>query len=111
MLNVTSTNYNLNTGAAESRLKPFKPEQVLTCEGGFKTMLFDRHLRFNAAGFYYDYRDQQLPGSIPVPPYDVPGGYVNAPRSYICGGGIRYRSAPLSRPDSDTELQLPERRL
>lgn len=72
MLNVTSTNYNLNTGAAESQLKPFKPEQVLTCEGGFKTMPFDRHLRFNAVEFYYGYRDQQLPGFIPVPTLRCP---------------------------------------
>ncbi|MCH4091529.1 TonB-dependent receptor [Acetobacter sp.] len=147
MLNVTSTDYNLNTGAAiksqnfgnfgaltnqfagrvgaqyqftrnimgyvmfsrgfkpggfsanitqqSSQLKPFKPEQVLTYEGGFKTMLFDRRLRFNAAGFYYDYRDQQLLGSILVPPYGVLGGYVNAPRSYIYGAEFDIEAHPF----------------
>ncbi|WP_291366156.1 TonB-dependent receptor [Acetobacter sp. UBA5411] len=147
MLNVTSTDYNLNTGAPTnvqnfgnfgaltnqfagrvgaqyqfthnimgyvmfsrgfkpggfsanitqqaSQLKPFKPEQVLTYEGGFKTMLFDRRLRFNAAGFYYDYRDQQILGSILVPPYGVLGGYVNAPRSYIYGAEFDIEAHPF----------------
>ncbi|WP_323993030.1 TonB-dependent receptor domain-containing protein [Nguyenibacter sp. L1] len=148
MLNVTSANYNLNTGAVigtptnfgnsgaltnqfggrvgaqyqftrnimsyvmvsrgfkpggfsanitqqAAQLRPFKPEQILTYEGGFKTMLFDRRLRFNAAGFYYDYRDQQLLGTILVPPYGVLGGYVNAPRSYIYGAEFDAEAHPF----------------
>ncbi|GBR00919.1 TonB-dependent receptor [Asaia lannensis] len=147
MLNLTSTNVNLNTGLATSQtnfgsagaltnqfagrvgaqyqitpsimgyaifskgfkpggfsanitqnanqLKPFKPESVLTYEGGFKSMLFNRRLRFNAAGFYYDYRDQQILGSILVPPYGVLGGYVNAPRSYIYGAEFDMEAHPV----------------
>ncbi|GEB39308.1 TonB-dependent receptor [Gluconacetobacter liquefaciens] len=147
MLNVTSTNYNLNTGAIEGKtnfgnsgalsnqfggrvgaqyqftrnimgyvmfsrgfkpggfsanitqqaaqLRPFKPEQILTYEGGFKAMLFDRRLRLNAAGFYYDYRDQQLLGTVLVPPYGVLGGYVNAPRSYIYGAEFDAEAHPF----------------
>lgn len=147
IMNVTSTNYNLNTGAATgstnfgnagaltnqfagrvgaqyqfkpnlmgyvmfsrgfkpggfsanitqsaTQIKPFKPEQVLTYEGGFKSMFFDRRLRFNAAGFYYDYRDQQVLGTILVPPYGALGGYVNAPRSYVYGAEFDMQVTPF----------------
>ncbi|QXQ07604.1 TonB-dependent receptor [Sphingosinicellaceae bacterium] len=37
----------------------FKPENVWNFEGGFKTELFDRRLRFNAAGYYFKYRNRQ----------------------------------------------------
>lgn len=147
IMNVTSTNYNLNTGAvtgstnfgnagaltnqfagrvgaqyqfkpnlmgyvmfsrgfkpggfsanitqSATQIKPFKPEQVLTYEGGFKSMFFDRRLRFNAAGFYYDYRDQQVLGTILVPPYGALGGYVNAPRSYVYGAEFDMQVTPF----------------
>lgn len=147
IMNVTSTNYNLNTGAATgstnfgnagaltnqfagrvgaqyqfkpnlmgyvmfsrgfkpggfsanitqsaTQIKPFKPEQILTYEGGFKSMFFDRRLRFNAAGFYYDYRDQQVLGTILVPPYGALGGYVNAPRSYVYGAEFDMQVTPF----------------
>jgi iron complex outermembrane receptor protein len=38
----------------------FRPETLTNFEGGLKTELFDRHLRLNAAGFYYDYTDLQV---------------------------------------------------
>jgi iron complex outermembrane receptor protein len=40
---------------------PFNPELVDTYEGGIKTDLLDRRLRFNADVFYTNYRDMQLP--------------------------------------------------
>ena len=39
---------------------PYRPETVTAYEAGLKTDLFDRHLRFNAAGFYYDYKNIQV---------------------------------------------------
>ncbi|MGY8604379.1 TonB-dependent receptor [Gluconobacter cerinus] len=87
--------FSANITQQASQLKPFKAEQVLTYEGGFKTMLFNRRLRFNAAGFYYDYRDQQLLGTILVPPYGVLGGYVNAPRSNIYGAEFDMEAHPF----------------
>ncbi len=41
-------------------LGPYNPEKVDTFEVGLKTELFDRHVRFNLAGFYTNYRDMQL---------------------------------------------------
>ena len=39
---------------------PYRPETVTAYEVGLKTDLFDRHLRFNVAGFYYDYKSIQV---------------------------------------------------
>jgi iron complex outermembrane receptor protein len=41
-------------------LTPFNAETVTSYETGFKSELFDRKLRFNAAAFYNDYKDIQL---------------------------------------------------
>ncbi|WP_164549840.1 TonB-dependent receptor [Altericroceibacterium xinjiangense] len=37
--------------------RPFDPETLDTYELGFKSQLFDRRIRFNAAGFYSEYND------------------------------------------------------
>ncbi len=42
----------------------FEPEQVASYEVGYKADLFDRRLRFAIAGFYADYTDVQVPGSV-----------------------------------------------
>ncbi len=42
----------------------FEPEKVTSYELGYKADLFDRRLRFALAGFYADYRDVQVPGSV-----------------------------------------------
>ncbi|MGZ8284851.1 MAG: TonB-dependent receptor [Allosphingosinicella sp.] len=42
----------------------FEPEQVTSYEIGYKASLFDRRLRLAVAGFYADYKDVQVPGSV-----------------------------------------------
>ena len=42
----------------------FEPERVTSYEVGYKATLFDRRLRLAIAGFYADYRDVQVPGSV-----------------------------------------------
>ena len=54
-----------------AQLAPFRSEKLYAYEVGVKTDLLDRHLRFNASAFYYDYRDLQvfifdLSGPVPV---------------------------------------------
>jgi iron complex outermembrane receptor protein len=39
---------------------PFKPEDLKAGEVGLKTDLFNRRLRLNVAGFYYDYKNIQV---------------------------------------------------
>ena len=47
-----------NTGAAGA--PGYSPETLSAFEVGLKTDLFGRRLRFNVAGFYYDYKDIQV---------------------------------------------------
>ncbi|NNM77138.1 TonB-dependent receptor [Sphingomonas sp. ID1715] len=42
----------------------FDPEKVDSYEIGWKASLFDNRLRFALAGFYADYKDVQVPGSV-----------------------------------------------
>ena len=44
----------------------FEPETVDSYELGYKASLFDRRLNFALAGFYADYKDVQIPGSVGV---------------------------------------------
>ena len=44
----------------------FDPETVDSYEIGWKASLFDRRLRFALAGFYADYKNVQIPGSVGV---------------------------------------------
>ena len=46
-------------GATQTAV-PFKPETLDAFEVGVKSEFFDRKVRLNAAGFYYDYRNVQL---------------------------------------------------
>jgi iron complex outermembrane receptor protein len=45
---------------AATQARSFGPETVTSYELGLKTDLFDRHVRFNAAVFYNDFKDAQL---------------------------------------------------
>jgi iron complex outermembrane recepter protein len=44
----------------------FDPEQLDAYEAGIKSELFGRSVRFNLAGFYYDYKNIQLPAYVPA---------------------------------------------
>jgi outer membrane receptor protein involved in Fe transport len=58
-----------------------KPEQVNAYEMGVKGRFFDRKLTLSAAGFYYDYKNQQVQDTRPGPVSFL----VNAPKSQIYG--------------------------
>ena len=53
----------------------FDPEKVDSYEVGYKASLFDRRLRFALAGFYADYKDVQVPGSV--------GATVNGVQTFV----------------------------
>ena len=53
----------------------FRPETVKTWEVGWKGALFDRRLTFALDGFYSDYSDVQVPGSV--------GAVVNGVQTFI----------------------------
>ena len=58
-----------------------KPETVNAYEAGVKGKLFDNKLTVSAAGFYYDYANQQVQDTRPGPVSFL----VNAPKSQIYG--------------------------
>ncbi|HEY0801174.1 MAG TPA: TonB-dependent receptor [Steroidobacteraceae bacterium] len=49
-----------NTGATSSATSGFAPELIWSYEGGAKTEWFDRRLRVNLTGFYYNYTNLQV---------------------------------------------------
>jgi iron complex outermembrane recepter protein len=84
------TAYNSTNSAA---FLPFKPEEVLTYEVGFKSDLAERTLRLNGALYYDDYRDQQVQSAVDTT-NGLVGVFVNAPRSLIYGGELELDAAP-----------------
>ena len=76
------TAYNtLNPRAVD----PFEEETLNAFEVGVKTEFADQ-LRLNLAGFYYDYKDQQVQSAIFDPATGaIVGRIVNAPESTIYG--------------------------
>lgn len=55
-----SGGFNVRASSLERFSAGFKPETITSYEVGLKSMLFDRRLRFNIAGFISDYRDIQI---------------------------------------------------
>lgn len=73
---VKTGGYNLLSPGAPG----YAPEELDAYEVGFKSELFDRHVRFNIAAFYYDYKDIQV--EIIRPPQIL---LQNAARAHIKG--------------------------
>jgi len=61
-----------------------RPEQVNAYEAGMKGRFLDNRLTVSAAGFYYDYKNQQVQDLRPGPI----GFLVNAPKSQAYGGEL-----------------------
>lgn len=49
-----------NFSASNPALAAFAPEEIWSYESGLKTQFFDRRLRLNLTGFYYDYSNLQV---------------------------------------------------
>ena len=67
---------------------PYAPETVDDFEGGFKTEFFNHRLRFNIAGFHYNYKNLQLPVLVPGPGGSVSQITVNATNAHVNGTDI-----------------------
>lgn len=64
---------------------PAVQEEVLAYEVGLKSTLVDNTLQFNAAAFYYDYKNKQLRGFFNDPVFATLSRLVNVPESEITG--------------------------
>jgi iron complex outermembrane receptor protein len=78
-----------------NQLKPVSQESVVAYEVGFKSTLFDRHLQFNGAIFYYDYKDKQFIGRINIPPLGAQPSLVNIPKSSVKGAEFQLTWRPI----------------
>jgi iron complex outermembrane recepter protein len=110
-----SGTYNLG-----SLQPPVQPEKISAFEGGIKSRLFERRLRFNVAGFYYAYKDLQIGKVVNAQPllenaatatiYGLeaelqaqvtPRFEINANGSWLHARFDRYVSADPARPFGD----------
>ncbi len=78
-----------------SQYDPVVQEELLAYEGGFKLSLLDRTMQLNGAAFYYDYKNKQVRGKIPVPIFNLIESAVNVPKSKIAGAEGQIIWAPV----------------
>lgn len=74
--------FNGGSYTSSSGINFVDPERINAYEIGMKGRFFDNRLTLAAAGFYYDYSNQQLQDLRPGPV----GILVNAPKSEVYGG-------------------------
>lgn len=79
-----SGSFPLLSAAIEQQTQPVTQESVLAYEVGLKATV-DRTLQFNAAAFYYDYRQKQIRGFGDFPPFGTLEALVNIPKSRVIG--------------------------
>lgn len=85
-----------NTGALfnEIEFNSVKPEAIDAFEAGIKTDLFNRRLRFNASGFYYDYRNLQV-FSLEPGPGGAPQQRLQNADAEIYGAEVEIQARPV----------------
>lgn len=64
---------------------PAVQERVDAYEVGFKLPLFDRHVQFNGAGFFYDYTNKQIRAKLLDPTFGLLEKLINVPTSQVWG--------------------------
>ncbi|MBO1325549.1 TonB-dependent receptor [Acetobacter garciniae] len=82
---------------AAYQLRPVKPEYVTAYEVGFKADFLRHRLRWNAAGFFNSYRDQQIYNLIPGSNGVALSTLGNAPRAQIKGVESEFDLTPIPR--------------
>jgi iron complex outermembrane receptor protein len=81
-----------NTGSPAS--PAVQPEVVDAYEVGLKTTLFDRMVRLNTAGFYYNFQDIQLTSFVGASNTQI---LRNAARAKIYGDDVDFEFVPTTR--------------
>ena len=71
--------------SSTSQYAPAKQEKLLAYEAGIKVPLFERHVQFDFAAFYYDYTNKQLNANVEDPVFGLLTKMINIPKSYIWG--------------------------
>ena len=76
-------------------MMPVTQEELWAYEMGLKSEFYDRALTFNAAAFYYDYRDKQLFGFVIDPIFGPLEALQNIPEAEVYGAEFEARAVPL----------------
>ena len=74
---------------------PVKEERVDAYEVGIKAPLFERHVQFNAAAFYYDYKDKQIRTRFFDPVFRLLERLDNVPKSRVIGAEAELVARPI----------------
>jgi iron complex outermembrane receptor protein len=99
-------------GAATTiQFKPVPQESVLAYETGIKSTFWDRHAQFNAAAFYYDYKDKQLKGTILDPAFGPLEALVTIPKSRVEGAEAQLILHPTGGLTLDSSLTYVDTRI
>jgi outer membrane receptor protein involved in Fe transport len=77
-----------NVGAPN--VAPYNPEKLTAWEAGFKSELFDRRLRLNAAAFYYKYTNLQVTQYV-----NLIQTVTNGPKAEVYGLNVDFEARPL----------------
>lgn len=67
------------------QFRPVVQESLLAYEAGFKATFLEGKLVLNGAGFYYDYENKQILGSLRDPVFGALSALVNVPHSSVRG--------------------------
>jgi outer membrane receptor protein involved in Fe transport len=71
--------------ATIQQINPVVQESLLSYEVGFKSTLMHHQLQVNGAGFYYDYSNKQILGSVSDVLFGALPSLVNVPQSHVIG--------------------------
>lgn len=80
----------------QAEVQSFDPEFVTAYELGAKTEWFDRRLRLNVTGFYYDYKDLQLTIQTQTPDGNLIIVTENAGKARVKGLEIEMQARPAA---------------
>ncbi len=80
--------------ATIQQINPVVQESLLSYEVGVKTALLNKQLQVNAAGFYYDYSNKQILGSVSDVLFGALPSLVNVPQSHVIGFEVSGVYAP-----------------
>lgn len=72
-----------------------KQESVLAYEAGFKTAMLGKTLQVSGAGFYYDFRNKQALGTVPVLLLGDFNALINLPKASVKGAELNIDWRPV----------------
>lgn len=83
------------SAATYKQLVPVTQESVTSYEVGIKAAWWDRRVRFDAATFYYNYKDKQIEGKEADPIFVILNILVNVPKSRVFGSEAQLTVEPI----------------